>query len=154
MADLKAVVESLGCTDVETYLQSGNVVFSPPERPANDWGFEISRALATAVGLSAAVQIRSGAEMAAVVAANPYQRADPTKVVVTFCSTPPPPPSLDLAAFAPEGLTVHGREVYLDLPNGQARSPLLAALAKISPDDGQATSRNWRTVMAIAERTR
>jgi uncharacterized protein (DUF1697 family) len=153
MADLKAVVESLGCTDVETYLQSGNVVFSPPQGSGGDLGPEISKALASAVGLSAAVQIRTGAEMAAVVAANPYERADPTTVVVSFCPTPQQPPDLDLAAFAPEGLTVHGREVYLDLPNGQARSPLLATLAKTSPDYRQATSRNWRTVVAIAERT-
>jgi uncharacterized protein (DUF1697 family) len=153
MAELKAVVESLGCTDVATYLQSGNVVFSPPRGSDGTLGSEISRALATAVGLSAAVQIRTGAEMAAVVAANPYERADPTKVVVTFCPTAPQPPDLDLAAFAPEGLTVHGREVYLDLPGGQARSPLLAALARTSPDDGQSTSRNWRTVLALAERT-
>jgi len=154
MADLRAVVESLGCADVETHLQSGNVLFSPPEGAGRDLGAEISEALAAAVDLSAVVQIRSGAEMAAVVAANPYQRADPTKVVVTFCPTPQQPPDLDLAAFAPEGLTVIGREVYLDLPYGQARSPLLAALAKSVPDDGQATSRNWRTVLAIAERTR
>jgi uncharacterized protein (DUF1697 family) len=154
MADLKAVVESLGCTDVETYLQSGNVVFDPPAGSGEELGAQISDALAAAVGLSAALQIRTGAEMAAVVAANPYERADPTRVVVTFCATPPRPPDLDLAAFAPEGLTVHGREVYLDLPGGQARSPLLAALAKASTDDGVATSRNWRTVMALAERTR
>ena len=101
-----------------------------------------------------AVQIRTGAEMAAIVAANPYERADPTRVVVTFCATPQQPPDLDLAAFAPEGLTVHGREVYLDLPDGQARSPLLAALAKAAPDAGRATSRNWRTVSALAERSR
>lgn len=154
MTDLKAIVESLGCTDVETYLQSGNVVFSPPAGSGTDLGPEISKALATAVGLSAAVQIRTGSEMAAVVAANPYERADPTKVVVTFCPTPQAPPKLDLVAFAPEGLTVNGREIYLDLPHGQARSPLLAALAKAAPDDGRATSRNWRTVLAVAERTR
>lgn len=154
MADLKAVVESLGCTDVETYLQSGNVVFSPSEGSGDDLGSEISRALTAAVGLSVPVQIRTGTEMAAVVAANPYQRADPTRVVVTFCPTPPQPPDLDLAEFAPEGLTVLGREIYLDLPDGQARSRLLAALARATPDDGHATTRNWRTVLALAERSR
>lgn len=154
MADLKAIVESLGCADVETYLQSGNVVFSPPDGVDRDLGTEISTALAAEVGLSVAVQTRTGAEMAAVVAANPYERPDPTKVVVTFCPTPQRPPDLDLAAFAPEGLTVSGREVYFDLPDGQARSPLLAALARTSHDDGQATSRNWRTVTALAEMAR
>jgi uncharacterized protein (DUF1697 family) len=154
MAELRAVVESLGCTDVETYLQSGNVVFRPPPGPISDLGAEISGALATEVGVAAAVQIRTGAEMEAVVAANPYHRADPTTVVVAFSAVPQRPPDLDLSEFAPEGLTVHGREVYFDLPYGQARSRLLRALARASPDDGATTSRNWRTVVAITDRAR
>jgi uncharacterized protein (DUF1697 family) len=154
MVELRAVVESLGCTDVETYLQSGNVVFRPPPGPNTDLGAEISRALADEVGVDAAVQLRTGAEMEAVVAANPYRRADPTKVVVAFSSAPQQPPELDLSEFAPEGLTVHGREVYFDLPHGQARSRLLKALAKVSRDDGETTSRNWRTVTALADRAR
>ena len=89
--------------------------------------------------------------MARIVAANPYAREDPTKVVVTFLAAKGRAPDLDLPTFAPEGLSVHGSEVYLDLPNGQARSPLLAALAKVTPDDGLTTSRNWRTVLALAE---
>ena len=60
-------------------------------------------------------------------------------------------PGLDLESFAPEGLTVHGPEIYLDLPGGQARSKLLAALAKVKLDDGLATTSNWRTVEALAE---
>ncbi len=65
MADLRAVVESLGCTDVGTYLQRGNVVFEPPDGFVDDLGAAISTALHEAVGLSAAVQIRTSAEMAA-----------------------------------------------------------------------------------------
>ena len=102
MADLRAVVESLGCTDVETYLQSGNVVFSPPAGPGDDVGDRISDALATEVGFPVAAQTRTGAEMAAIVAANPYERADPPRVVVTFCTPPQQPPDHALAAFAPK----------------------------------------------------
>ena len=151
MADLRRVVESLGHTDVATYLQSGNVVFTPRGRGTGDLGTAITAALHDAVGLRAGVLTRTGAQMAEIVAANPYDRDDPTKVVVTFLAAPRRPPDLDLASFAPEGLTVHGSEVYLDLPSGQARSSLLAALAKVTPDDGLATSRNWRTVLALAE---
>ncbi|HEX2575201.1 MAG TPA: DUF1697 domain-containing protein [Aquihabitans sp.] len=151
MADLRAAVESLGHTDVETYLQSGNVVFTPADGVDADLGPAIERAVEATAGIHSAVQIRTDREMAAIVAANPYDRPDPTKVVVTFLASPKGPPDLDLAAFAPEGLTAHGREVYLDLPGGQARSPLLKALGKAVPDDGVATSRNWRTVLALAE---
>ena len=48
-----------------------------------------------------------------------------------------------------EGLTVHGREVYVDLPFGQGRSPLIQALAPF--DDGHTTTRNWRTVLTLAD---
>ncbi|MFN0089936.1 MAG: DUF1697 domain-containing protein [Acidimicrobiales bacterium] len=148
MADLRAAVESLGLTDVETYLQSGNVVFTAP-RSRSELGEAISARLRETCGIDVRVLTRTGAEMASIVAANPYQRDDPTKVVVVFLPDAGAPPDLDLDAFAPEGLTIHGRELYLDLPFGQGRSRLAAALAKL--DDGASTTRNWRTVLALSE---
>lgn len=153
MSDLRAVVESLGHTGVKTYLQSGNVVFEPTGGATGDLSQQISDALYDAVGLRAAVQARTAEQMAQILAANPYDRDDPTKVMVTFLAAPGRPPNLDLESFAPEGLTVHGTEIYFDLPSGLARSKLLPALAKVAPDDGRATSRNWRTVVALARMT-
>ncbi len=149
MADLRAAVESLGHTDVETYLQSGNVVFTT-SRSESRLAETIRQRIRQTCGIDVPVLTRTGVEMSAIVAANPYQRDDPTKVVVTFGPTDGVLPDLDLDLFAPEGLIVHGREVYLDLPFGQGRSRLAAALAKF--DDGLSTSRNWRTVLALAER--
>ena len=155
MADLRAAVESLGHTDVETYLQSGNVVFTPKGRATAGLGKGISAALAEAVGMDVAVLTRTGAQMAKIVAACPYQVEDPTKLVVTFLESAADAKALkafDAAPFAPEGLTVHGTEVYLDLPNGQARSNLVVALGKVkTPGRAAATTRNWRTVLALAE---
>ena len=79
---------------------------------------------------------------------------DPTKVVVTFladAADAEPIAGIDLAAFAPEGLTARGTEIYLDLPDGQARSALLVALGKRKVFGSAATSRNWRTVLALAD---
>jgi len=150
MADLRAVVSSLGHTDVETYLQSGNVVFVPTAPDVDVVRQDIARALHAELGVRAAVQIRTGAELAAIVAANPYPDvSDPTKLVVTFLDNDASLPDIDLAAFAPESCCARAREIYLKLPSGQARSPLLAALAKVAPDDGSATTRNWRTVLAL-----
>jgi uncharacterized protein (DUF1697 family) len=148
MADLRVAVESLGVTEVETYLQSGNVVFTVAGSRTG-LGGAISEQLRATCGLDVRVLTRTGDEMASIVAANPYRREDPTKVVVTFLADGSAAPAFDSAAFAPEGFTCSGREVYLDLPFGQARSKLTVALAKL--DDGQATSRNWRTVIALAE---
>ena len=87
-------------------------------------------------------------------AANPYDREDPTKVVVVFLEKAghaTPIKRLDLPSFEPEGLTVKGTEIYLDLPGGQARSKLLEALGKKKVFGTASTSRNWRTVQALAE---
>jgi uncharacterized protein (DUF1697 family) len=154
MADLRAAVESLGHADVATYLQSGNVVFTPARGADEDLGGGIARALAESVGMDVNVLTRTGTQMGEIVGANPYDREDPTKVVVVFlekAADAAPAKELDLAAFAPEGLTVTGTEIYLDLPFGQARSALLEALGKKKVFGKVATSRNWRTVRALAD---
>jgi uncharacterized protein (DUF1697 family) len=142
MSGLRAAVESLGHTDVETYLQSGNVVFTPKGRPDGD---AVRAAIKDTAGLDTNVLIRTGKEMQAIVGANPYPVDDPTKVVVTFLASAADAKAvraLDVESFAPEELTVHGTEVYLHLPGGQGRSKLAAA-----------TTRNWRTVEALAAMT-
>jgi uncharacterized protein (DUF1697 family) len=154
MADLRAAVESLGHTDVETYLQSGNVVFTPAKGAGKALGAGITNALADAVGMDVPVLTRTGAQMRRIVAADPYDREDPTKLVVVFlekAGDAAPTKQLDLASFEPEGLTFKGTEIYLDLPGGQARSKLLEALGKKKVFGTASTSRNWRTVQALAE---
>jgi uncharacterized protein (DUF1697 family) len=135
MADLRAVVESLGHTDVETYLQSGNVVFTPKPR-AKDVGPALTRALAEATGHEVPVLLRTGAELAEVVAESPYAVDDPTRVVVAFLGDAVDLGDLalgDLSAYLPDELTIHGRELT------KRRLPTTV------------TVRNWRTVVALAE---
>src|SRR5262245_11454263 len=83
MADLRAIVESCGHTDVETYLQSGNVVLTPRGR-TTEVGPSLSRAIGEATGLDVAVVTRTAAQLADVVATCPYAVDDPTRVVVAF----------------------------------------------------------------------
>jgi len=152
MADLRAVVEGLGHTDVRTYLQSGNVVFCPARRaPAEALERALTAAIRDVTKLDVPVLVRTAAQMQAVVGANPYPVTDPTKVVVTFLAAPPPAAlaAFDQEPFAPDRFHLHGREVYLELPDGQARSKLVEALWKQHLDE-RATARNWRTVEALA----
>jgi uncharacterized protein (DUF1697 family) len=147
MADLRAVTQSLGHTEVATYLQSGNVVFNAATDDAMAVAQGLMSGISSHLGLNVHVILRTAEELAAIVANTPYHRDDPTKLVVSFCQATAQAPQIDVASFAPEGLAVIGREVYLDLPFGQGRSKLLGALAKT--DYGMATSRNWRTVLAL-----
>jgi uncharacterized protein (DUF1697 family) len=151
MADLRAIVESLGHTDVETYLQSGNVVFAPKGR-ARDLGASLSLAIAEATGLDVPVVTRTGAQLADIVEARPYAVDDPTRVVVAFLGDEIDLGDLalgDLSAYLPDELTIRGRELYVSVPNGQARSKLMEALTKRTLPT-TLTVRNWRTVEALA----
>ena len=156
MADLRAIVESLGHTDVETYLQSGNVVFTPKGKPTRDLGRALSAAISDATGLEVPVVTRTGAELARIMDASPYAVDDPTRVVVAFLEDEVDLGDLalgDLSGYLPDELTIDGRELFVSVPNGQARSKLMEALTKRSLPT-TLTVRNWRTVEALAAMTR
>src|SRR5574338_1131147 len=82
MPELRTIVESLGHTDVETYLQSGNVVFTPEGKA--DPAPRLAKAITERTGHEVAVLVRTAKELAKVIEANPYPVSDPTKVVVVF----------------------------------------------------------------------
>jgi uncharacterized protein (DUF1697 family) len=155
MPELRKIVESLGHRDVETYLQSGNVVFTPAKGVRGDLRKGIEKAITNTTGLEVSVLVRTGRELAAVVAANPYRVDDPTRVVVAFLGEAVKPARLglgDLETYAPDELTQVGRELFISVPNGQARSKLMEALTKRRLPT-IVTVRNWRTVVALAEMT-
>jgi len=153
MSDLRSIVEGLGYTDVETYLQSGNVVFTPGKK--GDHAERLSEAIEKETGHKVAVLVRTAKELAGVMAANPYPVTDPTKVVVAFLGEQLELGQLglgDLGPYLPDELTVHGRQIYVSVPNGQGKSKLMEALYR-SRLPTTITIRNWRTVEALAEMT-
>jgi uncharacterized protein (DUF1697 family) len=152
MAELRSIVASLGHRDVETYLQSGNVVFTPKGRASKDLASSLEAAIAAATGLDVPVVTRTAAELRQVVDANPYPVDDPTRVVVAFLGEEVGLGDLalgDLSAYLPDELTIPGRELYVSVPNGQGRSKLMEALTKRTLPT-TLTVRNWRTVEALA----
>ena len=78
MADLRALIESLGHTGVTTYIQSGNVVFTSPARSASALASAIEKQIARDFGLEIRVVLRTKAELAKVIAGNPFAGADLT----------------------------------------------------------------------------
>ena len=150
MARLRALMEDLGYSDVRTYVNSGNVVFSGPSRSER----HLETAIAKTFGFEVPVVLRSREELADVVAANPLRDVanDPAKHLVVFCAAKAST-DLDPADFAPETFHVRGREVYLWAPGGIGTSPLAKALAT-KPIGDKSTARNWRTVeklLALAD---
>jgi uncharacterized protein (DUF1697 family) len=156
MPALRATVESLGHTRVETYLQSGNVVFEPKAKATRNLSGSLASAIAEATGHDVKVVTRTAAELQDILAANPYPVDDPTRVVVAFLGDAVDLGDLalgDLSDYLPDELTIAGRELYVSVPNGQARSKLMEALTKRRMPT-VVTVRNWRTVTALAELSR
>jgi uncharacterized protein (DUF1697 family) len=156
MADLRAVVGALGFTDVATYLQSGNLVCTGAGS-SSEVAASVAGALASELDLTVPVLGRSANEWAAMVAGNPLVGLDddPKKLHVTFLDGVPDPQRVrdlttEAAAFAPERLEVVGADVYLHCPGGYGVTPLSNGF--VEKRLGRvATTRNWRTVGALAE---
>ncbi len=153
MAALREIVESLGHRDVETYLQSGNVVFTAAMGTRRDLAPAIEAAIADATGLDIPVLVRTDRELADILAANPYPVDDPTRLVVAFLGEAVDPAELgvvDPSTYAPDELTQIGRELFISVPDGQGRSKLMETLARRRLPT-VVTVRNWRTVVALSE---
>jgi uncharacterized protein (DUF1697 family) len=147
MAGLRSGLEAAGCTDVATYVQSGNAVLTPPKGSGTDIAGWLADSIGEIAGFAVPVVVRTKAQMVKVVAANPYPQAGGTTLHVIFCSTEPPALTADLAAVAPEHATVVGNDVYLHLPNGMGRAALPALVEKELKRAGVVgTARNWNTV--------
>lgn len=154
MAELRAMLGAIGCSDVATYVQSGNAVFATSLGAA-----ELTRAiearLEAYMGRPIATTLRTGAQIDAVVAARPFDDVvgDLKYLCVTFLSETPRPAELaplEGQRFAPERYLASGREIYTWHPAGQARSPLAVALAQLKLR-GAVTTRNWNTVLKLQQ---
>jgi uncharacterized protein (DUF1697 family) len=156
MPELRALVEDLGCSDVSTYLQSGNVVFRS-ERAAGPLAKSIEQGIESELGLDVTVVIRSRRQLERLVVANPFgrPRAKENTLYVTFLAEKPDRQRVRQLAeesFEPERFALAGQDVYLVFPNGYGRSKLNNALLERRLGV-PATTRNWRTVTALAELT-
>ena len=154
MADLRALIEELGGIDVRTYVQSGNVVFRSGLKAA-DLASSIESAIRERLGLEVVVLTRTDEQLRDVVAGNPFagQSAGPKELQVTFLAEIPEPERVQSLAgrdFAPERFEIVEADVYLSCPDGYGRSKLGNAMFERELGV-PATTRNWRTVTALAE---
>ncbi len=155
MADLRAMFEAAGCTDVRTYIQSGNVVFRAEPALAGRIPELIEAEIATTKGFQVPVVTRSAAELEAVVTGNPFLAAgaDPAQLHVGFLAEAPTADriaELDPDRSPGDGFEVRGREVFLHFPNGTARSKLTVDYFDRALGT-TITIRNWRTVGKLLE---
>ena len=159
MADLRDVVASLGHTDVSTYIQSGNVLFTARETDTDTLAADLERAIEQAFGLRPRVIVLSRAELAQVISDNPYTaEPNPKYVHAMFFPAVPGQQMRESVAAAEQQaaekggsdeVTVVGRTLFLHTPDGYGRSELAARLARAGNEVKAGTARNWATVTKL-----
>ena len=145
MSELRAMCESIGCTNVRTYIASGNVVFDS-RLGETSVKRKLEECLATYAGKPVGVLIRTGKELAAVLAANPFPSAAPNRTVAIFLDAAPPADTLShLSGQHDEEVALGTREIYVHYGQGMAHSKLKIPAAKTG------SARNMNTVATLVE---
>jgi uncharacterized protein (DUF1697 family) len=153
MAALRDTCLSIGCEDVATYIQSGNVVLRS-DLEADALRERLASAMADQLGVPATVMVRTAAQVARVIRDNPFPEADPGTLHVAFLSSSPDGGAearLTAASLTAEAVAIRGAQLYLYLPKGLGRSKLAAAVINPKRLGVAATVRNWRTVNRLVE---
>lgn len=144
MSDLKDISEELGFAAVRTYIASGNVVFTSRKSEAAIKAALEAR-LETYARKPIGVVVRTAAEMAQVLADNPFPKAAPNRTVAVFLDSAPPPDTLaGMRGQRNEHIELGRREIYVHYADGIAKSKLVIAAAKTG------TARNMNTVAMLA----
>ncbi len=149
MKDLALVFESVGCSDVRTYIQSGNVVFTSG-RFESELRIELETAIRHRFGFAVPVVLRTRDELQGVLPANPFPEEESHVMFLAELPSPERIATLDPNRSPGDAYTVIFREIYLHVPKGVADTKLTNAyfdskLATVS------TARNCRTVAKILE---
>jgi uncharacterized protein (DUF1697 family) len=156
MDSLRALCESLKLRDVQTYIQSGNVVFRAKETDATKLAARLERAIEKEFGFHSDVILRSVPEWKQVIARNPFARRagiEPNKLLVVFLGGDPGEEArakVRAIPTDPEEMHVLERELYIHYANGMARPKLpMAAVERALKVTG--SGRNWNSVLKLLE---
>ena len=156
MAELKALFEDLGYTDVRTLLNSGNVVFDAGRGTPASHAKRIASAVEDRIGVSTNTLVLPARALEAAIDGNPFgERADdPSRLLVGFYLDDDRTPFESLATGHPgESFAVGGDACYVWCPDGILDSAVAAALGGAKFRD-RVTARNWATVLKLQAMTR
>ena len=152
MTELVSVLNSLGLSDIKTYIQSGNAMFRSAENNRALLADNIGEALQTSHGFRPALMLLNQSEFLTAATANPFPQAadNPKTLHLYFMAEPPANPEIDKL----DDLRQNGEQFelinqvfYLLAPGGIGRSKLAVNAENLLGTP--ATARNWRTVSRL-----
>lgn len=153
MAELRALVESLGYHDVKTLLNSGNVVFHGPKGKAAQAARAIEAALPGAFGFEAKLTVLDAAQWSELIADNPLraEMTDPSRLLVAVWRQPAGRAAFDRFAaqedWSPDRVATGRHGGYLWCSQGILASRAAGVMDKVLRDE--CTTRNWATALKI-----
>ncbi len=157
MADLKKIYESLGFSDVVTYIQSGNVLFNfNKTNSESDLIQTIEKAIQDEYGFQVPVLVFTIDFLKNTVNDNPFLKEfeiDTEKLHVTYLAETPSIEKLDEINkfdFSPDRFCIIGRTVYVYCPGGYGNTKLSNTFFE-NKLKVKATTRNWKTTLKLIE---
>jgi len=145
MADLRRIAGEAGLANPRTFIASGNLLFHS-DLPDEEVRHLLEIRLTANVGKPVTLTIRTGQELAALAAANPFADEPGNRVFVTFLEADPSPDAIAQARHrTDEQIAPAPRGLYIHYPQGAGQTRLVIPAAK----DG--TARNMNTVAKLAE---
>lgn len=150
MDALKQMCENLNFIYVQTYIQSGNIVFQSEDSELSNLEELISKQILLQFRFDVPVIVLSIEKLQQIIASNPYtsdQTKDISGIYVTFLSSPAKEIHIDIIKqklLQEEEVTLTENAVYLYCPNGYGKTKLTNTFLE-SKLKVNATTRNWKT---------
>jgi len=157
MADFRAALTEAGFSNVQSYIQSGNVVLDVQAALSED---AVSQAVQTVLldkfDIQTPIMLLTADRLQKAAQANPLGQEfeKPNWMFLFFLSEPPTSPNLDkLTELTSENerWELLGDVFYVFAGDGAGRSKLIARAEKLL--GASATARNWKTVQKLLEMT-
>lgn len=154
MKSLTILLESIGATEIRTYIQSGNAVFHHAGAEAGPIATSLVNAIEALHGFAPQVLLLRREDILQACSRNPFPEAeaDPTSLHLGFLAAVPPAPDLHKLTSLKkdnERFLLDGKVFYLHAPDGVGRSKLAASSERLL--GVPMTDRNWRTVSKLRE---
>jgi len=149
MAELRTLLSSLGFTEVQTYIQSGNIVFKAATQDQEQLGNLIADAIKKQYDYEVPVLVKTIAQWKTTIANNPFTEADISKQGVTFLASIPEATTIEIDS-KDDRFNIINSEIYLDCPSGFGRTKLTNNFFEKKLKT-QATTRNWKTIYKLLQ---
>lgn len=155
MTDLAALYRDKGFINPETYIQSGNVIFSiEDELPVDEISQAIELAIHDTFGYDVPVVLRTVSEIRSLLTLNPFLSEinfDPKKMAVIFLHDDLTESQIQKVAgvdYPPDKFSIIGKEIYTFCPNGFGRTKLYTNFFE-DKMKVTGTARNWKTITTL-----